>query len=97
MKYEDFWKIVKASAPDVPDDDPMWAELERAIRAKFGGKYISIPGRSKEAAEKRNKGVLRDRENGIPVSVIMGKYGLSRAAVYKILKLKETELTQPKK
>ena len=76
--------------PDsIPSDHPVWMIVERAVREKFGGGYISIPGLSKDSAEKRNKRIIKDRENGIPVAAIRVKYGLSRAAVYKILKLKK--------
>lgn len=56
------------------------------VRAELGGKHISIPGTSKDAAANRNARIVRDKEAGVPVPVIMDKYGLSRAAVYKILK-----------
>lgn len=79
---------------DAPADHPVWKDFEKAVRAEFGGKAISIPGFSKPAAEKRDAKIVRDRSNGVPVAVLVEKYGLSRAAIYKILK-KET--IQPKK
>lgn len=80
----------------IPKDHPLWADLERAIRAEFGGQHISIPSTSKDTAAARNKQIIKDRENGLAVSVIVDKYGLSRAAVYKILDLKKRELSRPK-
>jgi Mor family transcriptional regulator len=74
---------------------PSKSDIEMMLREKFGGKCLYISGESKETAAKRNARILRDKAAGVPVSVIMGKTGLSRAAVYKILK--NSELIQPKK
>lgn len=81
---------------NAPKDHPVWADFENAVRAEFGGKYISIPGPSKDTAARRNERIIKDHENGVSVPSIMEKYGLSRPAVYKILKLKR-EPIQPKK
>lgn len=86
-KFAQLLKTMRAAAPDVPD--AAWSVFERALRAKYGGKSLSIPGPSKEAAATRDARIVRDKQNGVPVSVIMQKYGLSRAAIYKILNLKK--------
>lgn len=64
-------------------------DIEAAFREKFGGRRISIPNGSKDVAETRNARIVRDKNAGVPVPVIMERYGLSRAAVYKILGLKK--------
>ena len=76
--------------------DEFMLKAEKIIAAKFGGKYISIPGNSKALAEERNQKIARDHNNGLTVPVIMERHGLSRAAVYKILK-KQNEIFHPKK
>lgn len=73
----------------IPIDHPVWAAVERAVREKFGGEHIHIGSQKKSGAAKRNASILKDRQNGLPVSAIMTKYGLSRPAVYKILKLQK--------
>jgi Mor family transcriptional regulator len=70
-------------------------QAESALRARCGGKYLYVPNPSKAAAVERNAKIARDRRNGVSVRDIMSKYGLSRAAVYKVLKA--SDIPRPKK
>lgn len=79
---------------DHPAWADFWADFENALRAELGGKHISIPGPTKATAAARNERIIRDRKNGVSISVLTDKYGLSRAAVYKILK--KMGLSRPK-
>ncbi|MDT3706489.1 MAG: Mor transcription activator family protein [Thiobacillus sp.] len=70
-------------------------QAESALRASCGGKHVYVPNSSKAAALERDAKIARDRRNGVSVQDIMSKYGLSRAAVYKVLK--NREIHRPKK
>lgn len=76
--------------------DELVRRIDAGISAGASGKYLYIPAENKPLAKERNAKIARDYENGVSVPNIMTKYGLSRAAVYKILK-KQSEILQPKK
>lgn len=95
-KSNDLFKIIeRVGSREKMSDEDIKRVIDRT-RTVFGGKHISIPGDTKEAADKRNSSIIRDRENDVPVGVIMTKHGLSRAAVYKILKIKKMQPIRPK-
>jgi len=95
-KSNDLFEIIERVGKREKMSDEDIKRVIDTTRTVFGGKHISIPGGTKEAADKRNSSIIRDRENGVPVDVIMTKHGLSRAAVYKILKLKKMQPIRPK-
>ncbi len=76
--------------------DELVSRFYGLIRAKVRGKYIYIPDQSKPLAEARDTKIARAYKNGVSVLNIMSMYGLSRAAVYKILR-KQSVIFQPKK
>lgn len=71
------------SAAEIED---LVRRADGALLARCGGKYVYVPNQSKAAAVERNAKIARDRRNGVSVPNIMSKYGLSRGAVYKIIK-----------
>ncbi len=60
---------------------------EEKIRQSWGGErpYISS---TKSKRQKKNKKVLRDLNEGRPIEEVVSNNGISRAAVYRLLKRK---------
>lgn len=93
-----FRKVLEASKENYTKAkiDELVRQAEALMIAKCGGKYLYVPDQSKPLAETRNAKIARDHRNDVSVPDIMSKYGLSRAAVYKILR-KQSEISYPKK
>lgn len=66
------------------------------VRAEYGGKWVYFPGPSKLIAETRDRNIRNAYQCGVSAVDLASRYGLSRAAIYKILNNKKEPIRQKK-
>ncbi|HRH79511.1 MAG TPA: Mor transcription activator family protein [Thiobacillaceae bacterium] len=99
MKFEDFLAFCfrfiekKRGRPITPEEKAM---VRDRLRAEYGGKRLVIPGPSKLHAETRDRNIRNAYQCGISAVDLASRYGLSRAAIYKILNNKKEPIRQKK-
>lgn len=76
----------------VPLTDEQAYNVERRIRAKYGGERCIIPKHKKHATERKRSEVQRDICNGqLSDREIQSRHGISRATMYRWAKRGPTE------
>jgi DNA invertase Pin-like site-specific DNA recombinase len=61
-------------------------EIELRIRAQYGGLRVRIPKRKKHPTSQERELVLADGITNMSNEEIMGKHGISRATLYRMMK-----------
>jgi DNA invertase Pin-like site-specific DNA recombinase len=61
-------------------------EIELRIRAQYGGLRVRIPKRKKHPTRQERELVVADGVTNMSNEEIMGKHGISRATLYRMMK-----------
>lgn len=61
-------------------------EIELQIRAQYGGLRVRIPKRKKHPTRQERELVVADGVTNMTNEEIMGKHGISRATLYRMMK-----------
>lgn len=82
----DIVQVIMLACREVGLDAAAAHEIELRIRAQYGGMRVRIPKRKKHPTRQERALVVADGVTNMSNEEIMGKHGISRATLYRMMK-----------